>query len=256
MAVLQREDIIQAYTKGDLKINPWDENKVEPASYDLALWGKILEAGKGLTNLNDGDDFILNSNTWASVASKEEIKIPDYLCATYGLRSGLTRRGLIYFGGPQIDPGYSGRIFVSVFNPTLEPINLRAGDDLFTLIFLQLTSPVTNPYDGPMQGMKNFPAEDVERMMRMRSKSLSDVIDQVDALGSDVNTLSDNLKILTGDVHEIKQAMDGVKPFMDKIERWGKWFIRGALFVGATVAIAAITYIVEQILGGVGGVGQ
>lgn len=132
MTVLRREDILESVKSGDLSINPFDEEMVEPASYDLSL-GKILKAGTGILELEDGEDFILESNAWASIASKEIVTIPDDMCATYGLRSAVTRRGLMYFGGPQIDPGYTGRIFVSIYNPTLESIILRVGKPLFSL---------------------------------------------------------------------------------------------------------------------------
>lgn len=246
MAVLRREDILEYINNNRILIEPFIEKNLEPASYDLEL-GSILKAGTGMINLNDGDDFVLQSNEWASVSSKEIIQIPNDLCATYGIRSNITRRGLVHFGGPQIDPGYKGRLFVSVYNPTLEPINLRVGQEFFTIIFHKLTGEVSVPYSGSFQNQTNFPAEDVERMMRIRSENLSSIIDQVEDLDGSVNNLAENLKLLTGDVHEIKIFINNVK---DKTKQWSKVVIGGMLFVLATIVAAALTYLVEQLLNG------
>ena len=121
MAILGRKEIGDKVESGDLKIEPFDKNRIEPASYDCRL-GDVLAAGIGRHEWRDGNEFILESNSWASIASEELFDLPNDICASYGIRSGLARRGVIAFGGPQIDPGYNGRIFISLYNPTLEPI--------------------------------------------------------------------------------------------------------------------------------------
>ncbi len=249
MTVLRREKIVEEIKQDRLHINPFDEELVEPASYDLALGSRVLSAGKGMVTFEDGEDFVLESNAWAAVSSKEVITLPNDVCATYGIRSAMTRRGLMHFGGPQIDPGYHGRLFLSLYNPTLEPIILRVGRPIFSLIFHRLDGPVGIPYAGSFQHQTDFPSEDVERMMRLRSKNLSNVIDTVETLDESVANLAGNMQSLTGDVREIKEAMNQFGPALQTFQRWGRWTIRGAVFVAVTVAAAAITFLVERFLG-------
>ena len=238
MAILGRAEIKQRTANGDLKIEPFDQERVEPASYDCQL-GDVLAASVGRVKWSDGDEFILESNSWASIASEEQFELPNDVCASYGIRSGLARRGVIAFGGPQIDPGYVGRIFVSLYNPTLEPIVLKCRQVILSVIFYEVTSADDRGYTGPYQGQRDFPSQDVEFMMRMRSRNLADVIDNVETLDGSVKNLAENLKTLTSDVHEIRKIVDDAKPWL-KVIGW----ILGA------AGVAAVGWVVVQLLQG------
>lgn len=238
MAILGRAEIKERTANGDLKIEPFNEERIEPASYDCQL-GDVLAASVGRVKWSDGNEFILESNSWASIASEEQFELPNDVCASYGIRSGLARRGVIAFGGPQIDPGYAGRIFVSLYNPTLEPIVLKCRQVIMSVIFYEVTSADDCGYTGPYQGQKDFPSQDVEFMMRMRSRNLADVIDNVETLDHSVKNLADNLKTLTSDVHEIRKIVDDAKPWL-KVIGW----ILGA------AGVAAVGWVVVQLLQG------
>ena len=67
MGVLSRDRIMALASSEKLEIRPFDEKKVEPASYDLSL-GSILQAGVGRVNIVENQDFILQSNSWACVS--------------------------------------------------------------------------------------------------------------------------------------------------------------------------------------------
>lgn len=218
MAILAESAIRKKVLDRELVIEPFNDAKVQPASYDLAL-GSALRAGVGSVNFKDSRDFILESNTWGYVASLETIDLPKTICARYGIPSSLARRGLIAFGGPQIDPGYRGKIFVSIYNPTLEPIILRQGDDFFTIIFESIEG-TTEGYKGKYQDQSDFPSADVESMMRMRSKNLADVITRVETLDGSVTALASNFSKLNElvstiqmDVHTFKENVQTYKPY-------------------------------------------
>ncbi|MFM2390841.1 MAG: deaminase [Pseudomonadota bacterium] len=237
VGILSKEKIMDLVEKGSLNIEPFDPSKAEPASYDMSL-GSVLRAGHGRVNITESSDFVLESNTWACIASREVLRLPNNVSARYGIPSSLARRGLIAFGGPQIDPGYRGKIFVSAYNPTLEPINLRFGQDFFTIIFEQVEGECEG-YAGTYQDQTDFPVADVEMMMRMRSKNLSDVIDRVETLDGSVTNLAANMKTLndsvatiTTDLHELKVVIKDYLPWVKII--FGIVGIAGAAIVGDT----------------------
>lgn len=219
MGLLSGETLKTMIAEGKLKVEPFDPKKIQPASYDCSL-GSIIEAGEGRVSLSEGQDFTLQSNTWACIASREVFNLPIGIAARYGIPSSLARRGIIAFGGPQIDPGYRGKLFVSVYNPTLEPVNLRFGQDFFTVIFETVDGENQTGYSGTYQDQTDFPAADVEMMMRMRSKNLSDVIDRVETLddsvtglAEDMRLLNDTVKGIKGDVHEMKTIFSSYTPY-------------------------------------------
>lgn len=236
MAILARKEILGRVEADKIKIIPFEKEKVEPASYDCRL-GDVLAAGKGRIDWSGGKEFVLESNSWASVASEEQFELPRDICASYGIRSGLARRGVIAFGGPQIDPGYRGRIFISLYNPTLEPIVLKHRQDILSVIFYELTSEDERGYTGVYQGQRDFPSQDVEFMMRMRSRNLADVIDNVETLDLSVKNLAENLKTLASDVHEIRKLVHDAKPWIKAIG----WII-------GTAGVAAIGWVVWHVL--------
>jgi len=171
-----------------LRILPFDKDALEPASYDVRV-GRVLIARRGIVDLAK-EAVLLRHGDWAELESLEEFELPINLAATVGLRSGLTRRGMDWFGGPQIDPGYQGKIYTSVFNASSTPIELTHGMSFATVIFFRLSKDASRPYSGKFQRQTTFPEEDVERMLKMETHTLSDVIQSVGILEQTVGKLT------------------------------------------------------------------
>ncbi len=250
MSILSKEDILKAVESKELFIEPFNPEKTEPASYDLSV-GAILAAGEGLLKLNKDEDYTLQPNDWALLRSDETIKIPLNLCATYGISFSTAKRGLIHFGGPQFDPGYNGKLFTAIYNPTLEPITIRMGQNLFTMIFHHLSSETTVAYSGVMQGKLDFAPEDVERMVRMKSKNLSDVIDRVDNLDKSFISLDENFKLLTSnveslakDVHKITTEFSNYKPILKKFD----WVLNTILGIAGAVTVGTLVFLIQKLI--------
>ena len=171
-----------------LKIDPFNEKFLEPASYDIRA-GRVLVARRGIVDLAR-EPVILRHGDWAEVESLEKMELPLNVAAVVGLRSTLTRKGLDWFGGPQIDPGYRGKIYTSVFNTASTPIELTHELPFATMIFDQLGKAASRPYSGKYQEQVTFPEEDVERMLKMETHTLSDVIQSVGLLEETVGKLT------------------------------------------------------------------
>ncbi|MBC6442857.1 MAG: hypothetical protein GDA53_07005 [Rhodobacteraceae bacterium] len=75
MSIPGRTEISTRVADSDLKIEPFDEARIEPASYDCRL-GEVVAAGIGRIDWKDRNEFILESNSWASVASEEQFELP------------------------------------------------------------------------------------------------------------------------------------------------------------------------------------
>jgi len=205
MTILSDSEISKAIQSGDIKISDFDKSRLEPASYDFKV-GRILMAGKGIIDPQK-EKFLLKTGEWAEIETLERIQLSDKLAATYGIRSSITRQGIIWFGGPQIDPGYGGRIFVSIFNPSSEPFELMYAESFCTVIFHRLGEKAQKPYSGKFQGYDRFPEEDVERMVKMRSPTLADVVTSVGILESTVKELTTQMKQMVTDMGWIKKLL-------------------------------------------------
>src|SRR5213593_4362846 len=131
--MLSDRNIRDMVDSGELRIQPFDPELLQPASYDCRV-GRVLLAGKGVVDPKK-ERVILRTGDWAEIETLEELWIPNDIAVSYGLRSSLTRRGIDWFGGPQIDPGYHGRLFVSVFNPTSEALDIEPASPFCSLAF-------------------------------------------------------------------------------------------------------------------------
>jgi len=191
--------------KKSLLIEPFDRKYIEPASYDIRA-GRVLIARKGIVDLVK-ENVTLRHGDWAEMESLETFELPTSIAATVGIRSSLTRRGLDWFGGPQIDPGYRGKIYTSVFNASSTPIEITYGMPFATVIFYRLGREASKPYSGKFQSQLSFPEEDVERMLKMETHTLSDVIQSVGLLEQTVGRLTASSEKMAHDMSWVKNLL-------------------------------------------------
>jgi len=203
--MLSDAEIREFVDRKELRIEPFDDKYVEPASYDIRA-GRVLIARQGIVDLRT-QNVVLRHGDWAEMESLEAFEIPTTLAATVGLRSALTRRGLDWFGGPQMDPGYKGRIYTSVFNASSTPIEITYALPFATMIFYRLGKTASRPYSGKFQKQMTFPEEDVERMLKMETHTLSDVIQSVGLLEQTVEKLTKSSEKMATDMGWVKNLL-------------------------------------------------
>ena len=88
----------------------------------------------------------------------------------------MSRRGIYASVGPQVDPGFKGRLSVTLFNLTPVPVALNYGAPFLSVEFHQLSQPSTKGYNGPYQGHTTFTAEEIEPVLGFRGHGLSEAV--------------------------------------------------------------------------------
>jgi dCTP deaminase len=177
--ILSDRDIRSEIQSGKLVIDPFDERLLEPATYDLRV-GKdaatVPKNGEPRVNLEEEGFILIDPYAPAVVYAKEHLKLPLHLAGRFGLKSGLSRRGLYASVGPQVDPGFDGKLSVTIFNLTPTPFALNYGAPFLSLELHQLVSPASKPYGGEYQGRENFTANEIEPVLGYKAKGLSQVV--------------------------------------------------------------------------------
>ena len=117
MSAVLTADRIRAYHyKVGRMIRPFQEQHLNPASYDLTLGPRCLV---------DGEEQLLNAwnpvlrippGSIAFVTPREVLLIPHWLVATFNLKSEYIFKGLLMGIGPQIDPGFMGVLTCPLHN--------------------------------------------------------------------------------------------------------------------------------------------
>ena len=117
------------------------------AAYDLMLDDEYYHNGK-INRLTEVDAFIkMEPGDYALVGSTEIANLPRDVAGRFGLSVSLFIQGVILSNGPQIDPGFKGRLYCLLFNTSSQQIQLKRGQHYATIEFNKLLEPTTS-YQG------------------------------------------------------------------------------------------------------------
>lgn len=195
--ILNNKQIEEAYREGDILINPFDERQVQAASYDFRVGEQgATTSSKKIVNIKQNGYMLLQPGDFGVITVLEEIRLGPQYVARFGLRSKYARKGLIATTGPQIDPGYHGRLIIGVTNLTPKAVSLPYNDDLVSVEFHRLEEPSTKPYCGPYQNKMELGAEEIEFITETEGMALSEVLTTLRSLSENVGALTKDLKYI------------------------------------------------------------
>jgi dCTP deaminase len=195
--ILTDSQIVEAYKKGDILIDPFDDKQVQSATYDLRVGAQgATTSSKKIVNIKDAGYLSLQPGDFGVVTCLEIVRLGPQYAARFGLRSKYARKGLIATTGPQIDPGYNGRLIIGITNLTPKPVSLPYKDDLVSVEFHRLEQASTHPYSGPYQNKMELGAEEIEFITETEGMALSEMLTTLRSLTENVGTLAARLKTL------------------------------------------------------------
>jgi dCTP deaminase len=176
-----------------LQITNFDDASVQPASYDLRIGPNIYappspEQPYDLSK--NGGAYRLPPYGTAVLETLENLHMPNNVIGRIGLKSGFARRGMIASVGPQIDPGFEGKLFISLFNVTAVSHVLQYKDTFLSIEFHTLDETPSATYAGPYQGKYSLGAEVLDAMVRLEGLTLSQMQLQFTELAEHVKAWS------------------------------------------------------------------
>jgi len=182
---------IRKYVKEEKLIEPFDESLLGPATYDLRVGRRALKSLRKeeegpLLNLEEVRVLQIGTGEFVEIMTMEKVRLPKHLCGRMGIRSYFTRKGVVSFVGPQVDPGFEGNLVISLFNTGPRPIVVKYGEPFCTIEFHELSNPCEKPYSGPYQGQNDFPSDNIEFVIGAKGITIAEVVDVMKGLRSDV----------------------------------------------------------------------
>lgn len=195
--ILNNKQIEEAYRKGDILIDPFDAGQVQAATYDFRVGAQgATTSSKKLVDIKSNGFILLQPGDFGVITVMEELRLGPQYVGRFGLRSKYARKGLIATTGPQIDPGYHGKLILGITNLTPRPISLPYKDDFVSVEFHRLEEPSTKPYDGPYQDKMELGAEEIEAITENEGMALSEIITTLRSLSENVGLMSQEIKNL------------------------------------------------------------
>lgn len=144
------QKMIRLMIKCGMLLEDVNLNNIQGASYDLTLGDEYCRKGEVKT-LDERNNFIvMEPGDYVLASSKEIANLPRDIAGRFDLSVGLFSQGVILSNGPQIDPGFKGRLFCLLFNTSSEKVHLKRGQHFTTIEFVKLIEP-TIPYTGKYQ---------------------------------------------------------------------------------------------------------
>src|SRR4051812_25370000 len=161
-SVLSDGTILRLVEAGRITIDPWDPDRVQPASVDLRLGDSfrvfhnhrttaidLREPPSNLTEevvVEDGVPFVIHPGEFALGRTLEWVELPDDIVARIEGKSSIGRLGLIVHATAGFcDPGWKGTLTLELNNLTRVPIKLYAGLPIAQLSFMTLDAPPARP---------------------------------------------------------------------------------------------------------------
>src|SRR6266403_2283197 len=108
-------DEIEHYVRTFKMIDPFDGQRLKPAGYELTIGDEYVLGGDKKTLGTDGQIRIPSFNV-VVIKTAETINLPRFLIARWNIRVLWAYEGLLWVGGPQVDPGWVGHLFCPLYN--------------------------------------------------------------------------------------------------------------------------------------------
>lgn len=119
----------------------YERQFLKPASYTLTVGEPYLDSnGKQQRLSKIGDSFVFKKNSIVYVSASEEFDLPYYIVARFNLRVHWVYEGILLGTGPQVDPGFRGRLSCPLYNLTNLDITIKRGQPFATIDFEKTTS--------------------------------------------------------------------------------------------------------------------
>ncbi len=131
-------DEIHHYVQSIKLIDPFDPNKLKPAGYELTIGDEYFLGGEKKVLASAGEIRIPPFNV-VVIKTQETINLPRFLIARWNIRVKWAYHGLLWVGGPQVDPGWVGNLFCPIYNLSDKEVVLRPDDRIAVMDFVTTT---------------------------------------------------------------------------------------------------------------------
>ena len=152
---------ILSRVKRDSLIEPFREENLQPASYDLTLGNEFLSPRPGYLELQEKPEYLteightcLLPGKFCLATTLEWLNLPLDLAGKVEGRSSVGRLGITaHVTAGFVDPGFKGRITLEIANHGPNTIKLVSGMRIAQIAF-ELVQGCTQGYQGKYQNQK------------------------------------------------------------------------------------------------------
>ena len=201
-------DQIKFYVNECRMICPFDSDNLKPAGYELTVGDEAMLGGEhcSLDDSTQKGRLTIPPFEVAVIKTAETLNLPRFLVARWNIRVAWAYKGLVWVGGPQVDPGYVGHLFCPIYNLSNKPVSIKKGDPIALMDFVKTTSfderteQGVGRYRRPPKRviMEDYGIDDFRSALR----------EQAEAIPKLEKSIEENKKSMEEDVREIRRNAD------------------------------------------------
>ena len=183
--------IEEAVNGGEIGISDFSPERLQPASYDMRVGDEAYTTALGrVIKLDVEGPLHIQPGDFAVILTHEKLRLPLNYIGRFGLRSYYARLGLLATVGPQVDPGFEGKLAVGMVNFNSVELTLEHLAPFCTLELHRIENKARKAYEGPYQNQDHL-SEDMTS--RLRSEALPLAMMLVRQLAAAQPAISDQL---------------------------------------------------------------
>ncbi|VIO69338.1 Deoxycytidine triphosphate deaminase [Bradyrhizobium ivorense] len=129
-------DQITYFAQNHHMIEPFKKELLKPAGYELTVGEEYFMSGRYLPLESH---ITIQPFEVAVIKTGERVRLPRFMIARWNIRVKHAYAGLLWVGGPQVDPGYAGYLFCPIYNLSDKPVTLYKGQELALMDFSRTT---------------------------------------------------------------------------------------------------------------------
>ena len=179
--------------------------------YDFRMGSSILKAKNrvpiDIDTYADKSQLVVEPGEVVFVLSRERIELPADVFAQLSPKRSLSQAGIMVLGGFTVDPGYSGRLLMGLYNFSSIVFPLIADRKLIAASFFRLEDGERGEFVTPRR-LDDFPNELVEVMAKYQPVALQSLTEGLDALRFELAAVRKELDSHTVWYDKFETALD------------------------------------------------
>lgn len=216
--ILNDQDITSLIKKETIKNGT--EDSVEGQKYDFRLGDNFLKAKFGRTTkvseleVEQRKEAVVEPGETVFVMTEEVLNLPKDMRLRLSPKRKIGHEGIIVLGGLDVDPGYSGSLFIGMYNFSSEPFTLHPGKKLIAGIFEKLEKPVEHIPDSLPED--TFPEDLVELIKKYQPISIQGIAEDIKGLKTRLEDMQRQLDDDNQWRKDIRARLDDLVTGLDK----------------------------------------
>lgn len=207
--VLLADRILEYQDRWDL-IYDFEPDNLRPAGYKLRVGDEYSMYGETheLSDSPGNNEIQIPPFEVVVIKTAELVNMPRFLIGRLNIKVDMAHEGLLWVGGPQVDPGYVGHLYCPIYNLSARDVRLSKGQGFGVIDFIPTTERVVDdweshdhlePYPRPPDNLTFDDYEGAE----LRSGLSTEAKERVDAVEQEVERVSQLLLASLGAVFTV-----------------------------------------------------